>query len=307
MRTKTTLDQWLVLKTVIEQGGFAQAAEFLHRSQSTVSYAISQLQSQLGVKILQIEGRRATLTPIGKVLFHRATILLDSVNTIEKIAQDTQKDWPAEISIVIDDPFPRIVLANALKEFTNLSQTRVQLHEASLSGVIEALDQEYADIVTAFTTPKGYMEFCQAQIVQVAVAHINHPLHHLPFTPTIEDLKSYIQLVVRDSAKSTTVDRGFLEAPQRWTVASSQLAVSLLQQGIGFAWVPLHYLTNTTNLKPLTLEAGQTRRFFQNLLFGKKTPPNKAALAFSECIKTALNEYHLELELKLNNFLSKFK
>src|SRR5688572_11940107 len=112
MKLKTTLDQWLVLKTVLEQGGFAQAAEFLHRSQSTVSYAIAQLQSQLGVKLLTLKSRKAVLTPIGKILFHRATVLLENAKTIENIAKDTTTGWPAEITIVVDDPFPREVLAS---------------------------------------------------------------------------------------------------------------------------------------------------------------------------------------------------
>src|SRR5579862_4266763 len=169
MKLKTTLDQWLVLKTVIELGGFAQAAEHLHRSQSTVSYAVAQLQSQLGVKILQIEGRKAKLTSIGKILFHRASILLDNANAIEKIARDTQQDWPAEITIVVDDPFPRDVLANALKKFMLFSQTRVQIYEESLAGTLEVSNQGIADIVTAYTIPKGFIEFAQAQIIQIAV------------------------------------------------------------------------------------------------------------------------------------------
>lgn len=292
MKTKTTLDQWFVLKTVVEKGGFAQAAEFLHRSQSTVSYAVAQLQNQLGVKILQTEGRKSGLTPIGKILLHRATVLLDNVHTIEKIALAANENWPAEIIIVVDDPFPRDVLTAALKQFMNIAQTRVQIHEVSLSGALEALDQGYADIVIAYNTPKGYMEFSQAQITQVAVAHIDHPLHHFSFKLTIEDLKNHIQLVVRDSAKILSADKGFLDVPQRWTVASSQMAVNLLQAGIGFAWLPSHYLKNIENLKPLPLESGQKRKFFLNLLFGKKSPPNQAALAFAECIKQALQDYH---------------
>ncbi len=305
MRPKSTLDQWLVLKTVVEQGGFAQAAEFLHRSQSTVSYAVSQLQSQLGVKLLEIQGRKAVLTPIGKILFHRATLLLDSANKIEKIAIDAQKDWPAELVLVVDDPFPRSVIASALNKFMKVARTRVQIVEASLSGVLEILEQGHADITTCFTVPKGYVEFSQAQIIQVAVAHLKHPLHHLPYPPSIEDVKAYTQFVIHDSALAQNIDKGFLDAPDRWTVTSSQLAINLLQQGIGFAWMPLDYLIQANNLKALALEAGQARRFFQYLLFGKKAPPNQAALAFAECLKEALNEYHAGLELTLNIFLAR--
>lgn len=262
MKLKTSIDQWLVLKAVLDHGGFAQAAEFLHRSQSTVSYTISQLQSQLGVKILETKGRKAVLTPTGKVLYHHAQILLDNAKKIEKIADNTDHGWPAEITIVVDDPFPREILASALSKFMQHTQTRVQLHEVSLSGAIEAVEQNFADVVIAFTVPKGKVSFCQTQIIQVAVAHYEHPLHHLPFKLSSEDLKGHLQLVVRDSAKSLSVDKGWLEATQRWTVSSSTLAIDLLKNKIGFAWMPLHYLQNEKDLKALPLDISQSRRFF---------------------------------------------
>jgi DNA-binding transcriptional LysR family regulator len=303
MKLKTTLDQWAVLMAVIDKGGFAQAAEFLHRSQSTVSYAISQLQSQLGVKILQSEGRKAILTPVGSILYHRAQVLLDNANKIEKIACNTDQGWPAEIIVVIDDPFPRNVLTNALFKFMQYSQTRIQLHEVSLSGAIEAIEQDFADIVVAYTLPKGKVAFCEAQIIQVAVAHHEHPLHQLPFKLTYEDLKGHLQLVVRDSAKSLSVNKGWLEAVHRWTVSSSKLAIDLLNNKIGFAWMPLHYLLNEKDIKALPLDMSQSRRFFLNVLYGKNTPPNEAALAFAECIKEALVDYHSQIENQLVEFI----
>jgi DNA-binding transcriptional LysR family regulator len=290
-------------KVQLQQGGFAQAALFLHRSQSTVSYAMAQLQSQLGVKILETKNRKAVLTPIGKILYHRASVLLENAKTIENIAKDTKSGWPAEITIIVDDPFPREILAHALKKFMQIAQTRVQLYEVSLSGALEALDQGNADIVIAFKIPKGFIGLYQVEIIQVAVAHPEHPLHHLGFNPSVEDLKGHLQFVVRDSAKTLSEDKGWLEASQRWTVASSQLAINLLRQGIGFAWMPLHYLIGEKYLKPLPLTTSQTSRFFLNVLFGKKTPPNQAVQVFAELLKQALDEYHEALEKSLKQYL----
>ncbi len=56
---RTTLEQWAVLAAVVDRGGFAQAAQALHRSQSAVSYATARLQEALGVELLSIQGRRA--------------------------------------------------------------------------------------------------------------------------------------------------------------------------------------------------------------------------------------------------------
>ena len=53
MFPRTTLEQWRVLQAIVDAGGFAQAAQELHRSQSSVSYAIARLQEQVGVPLLE--------------------------------------------------------------------------------------------------------------------------------------------------------------------------------------------------------------------------------------------------------------
>src|SRR5256885_10021822 len=71
------LDQWRALVAVVEKGGYAKAAAALHKSQSSVTYGVQQLESQLGVKAFKIAGRRAELTPTGELLYRRARYLLD--------------------------------------------------------------------------------------------------------------------------------------------------------------------------------------------------------------------------------------
>ncbi len=72
---QTTLEQWAVLHTVMGTGSFAKAAESLNRSQSAVSYAVSQLQERLGTRLLQIEGRKAQLTDAGPATRAMAELL----------------------------------------------------------------------------------------------------------------------------------------------------------------------------------------------------------------------------------------
>jgi len=43
------LDQWRALIAVVDSGGYAQAAEALHKSQSAVTYAVQKIESVLGV------------------------------------------------------------------------------------------------------------------------------------------------------------------------------------------------------------------------------------------------------------------
>ena len=64
----TTLDQWEVLEAVIQSGSFAAAAAKMNRSQSTISYAVSRLQEQFKIPLLELKGRKAQLTEAGKAL-----------------------------------------------------------------------------------------------------------------------------------------------------------------------------------------------------------------------------------------------
>ena len=64
----STLDQWEVLEAVVQLGSFAAAAQTMNRSQSTISYAISCLQEQFKVPLLEMKGRKAQLTEAGKAL-----------------------------------------------------------------------------------------------------------------------------------------------------------------------------------------------------------------------------------------------
>ena len=85
---KVTLDQWLILQAVGEEGGFQAAADRLHKSQSTVSYAIHQLQDKLGVELFEYRGRRAQLTESGEMILRRASALIEQAGTLERAATD---------------------------------------------------------------------------------------------------------------------------------------------------------------------------------------------------------------------------
>src|SRR3989442_1195404 len=73
---RITLDQWRALVAVVDRGGYAKAAAALHKSQSSVTYGVQQLESQLGVKAFKIAGRKAELTPTRELLYRRARHVL---------------------------------------------------------------------------------------------------------------------------------------------------------------------------------------------------------------------------------------
>src|SRR5260221_14688249 len=73
---RISLDQWTALVSVVESGSYAKAGERLHKSQSTLTYAIQNLEESLGVKAFEIRGRKAALTPAGEGLYRRGKRLV---------------------------------------------------------------------------------------------------------------------------------------------------------------------------------------------------------------------------------------
>jgi len=79
-----SLEQWRALIAVIEAGGYAQAAEALHKSQSAITYAVQKIESQLALKVFEIQGRKAVVTEAGQVLYRRARTLMEEALTLER-------------------------------------------------------------------------------------------------------------------------------------------------------------------------------------------------------------------------------
>lgn len=273
MRTpRVTLEQWRVLQAVVDCGGYAQAAAHLHRSQSSISYAVNKLQEQLGARLLEIEGRKARLTDAGESLLRRSRQLVTQAAEIEELAANLQRSWEPDIHLVIDAAFPTSHLVTALKEFAPLSRgTRVQLQEAVLSGTDEALIEGSADLVIGAQVPQGFLGNLLVEIEFVAVAHPGHELHRLGRPLTAADLRGELQVVIRDSGQHRRADSGWLGAEHRWTVTSFETAITTLCNGMGFGWMVRHRIEEQLSrgsLRPLPLRSGQIRRAHLYLIFG---------------------------------------
>src|SRR3546814_863118 len=202
-RTDTLFPYTTLFRSIVEHGGYAQAAEALHRSQSSVSYMVARLQEQLGVPLLTIEGRKARLTESGKALLVQASDLLDDAARLEQRAARLEQGWEAQVRLVVDAALPTPLLLRALSQFTQVAgQTRLQLTEVVLSGADEALVEQRADILVGTRVPAGYLGNLLLDVDFIAVAHPSHSLHRLGRELAGDDLKREMQIVLRDSGRS---------------------------------------------------------------------------------------------------------
>lgn len=291
---RVTLDQWRVLQAVVDHGGFSQAARHLHRSQSSVSYAIARLQDQLGIALLRIEGRKAVLTEAGEALLRRSRALLRDARGLEELARGLEQGWEPEIRLVVDAAFPPRLLMRALAHFVPLGRgTRVQLQEEVLSGAEEQLLAGEADLVIGTRVPASHLGNPLLDVGFRAVAHPGHPLHQLERPLTSQDIRDHLQVVIRDSGTRRRTDFGWLGAEHRWTVTSIDTAMAAVSAGLGFGWLPDHRIRDALAsgaLRPLPLAAGGCYTATLYLMFRDEENAGPATRALARVLQDACRE-----------------
>jgi len=152
-----TLEQWKALISVVDSGGYEKAAETLNKSQSSVTYAVQKLQSQLGVKAFEVKGRKAVLTPTGEFLYRRARALVEEASATERAAKKLSAGWEAEIGIAVDAAFPSWLMLDCLERFGAESpHTRIEMIESVLGGTTEALLQGEVQLAITGMLPQGF-------------------------------------------------------------------------------------------------------------------------------------------------------
>ncbi len=78
MRLKTTLEQWQTLQAIEQAGSIQSAAVMLNKSHTTLIYSVKKLEDQLGIKLIEVKGRKGTgLTEHGQTILRRAQSMLE--------------------------------------------------------------------------------------------------------------------------------------------------------------------------------------------------------------------------------------
>lgn len=284
---RITLEQWRALQAVVERGGYARAAEALHKSQTAVTYAIQKLETLLNVRVLTLKGRRAELTEAGKTLYRRARILLEEAAALERLAGGLGPGFEPELRLAIDVVFPQALLLESLASFRReYPETRVEVFELTPSCAEGALLECRVDLAVSSRVPPGFVGDHLMRLRFVPVAAPTHPLHRLARPVTDQDLRWHCEFVVRDSSGAPQLGLDGAMVHQRVTVSQMPTVILAITAGIGFGWLPEDSIRSeleSGRLKPLPMRRGGERYtdFFLVLALGElaaQGPHHLAAL-----------------------------
>ena len=283
---RITLEQWRALQAVVEAGGYAQASAALHKSQSTITYAVQKIESLLDVKLFEIRGRKAALTEAGQVLYRRARTLLEEATLLERGAAAMAEQWQPEIRLAVELIFPTWLLLECLEEFAReRPETRIEIFETVLTGTHEMLAEGRVDIAIG-SQVAGMSATALMPVRFVAVAHPSHPLHRLGRTLTERDLRRHRRIFIRDTG--TQRRREVAGVDLRWTVSHTATSIRAVSRGLGFAWLPVETILPELRdglLKELARREGSERFAELYLSFADPEFPGRDAARLGEIIR----------------------
>jgi DNA-binding transcriptional LysR family regulator len=238
-----TLDQIAVFLAIVENGSFTAAGHKLGRATSVISYAIANLETQLGVALFTRAGaRRPRLTEAGRAILSDSRGIALALNGLLAKARGLTQGLEAEVALVVDVMLPTKRLVPALDEFRRKFPTvALRLRAEALGAVTETVLEGLAvfgisgplpiesDILTR--GPAGSIKL-------IAVAAPDHPLARNPGKISPALARDHVQLVLTDRSRLTEGRDFGVSSVRSWRLADLGAKHALLLAGLGWGNMP---------------------------------------------------------------------
>ncbi|MFA0086990.1 LysR family transcriptional regulator [Vibrio sp. 10N.261.51.F12] len=167
--------------SVAKHKNFSAAARELHSVQPTVSRHVSELESELGLKLFLRTTHQVELTQAGAVLLPEAQAILANDKRVKTLVQNTQKEEKNHLKVGYLATACSFFLPNLVGQFLlNHSDVTTSLHEMTGQEQFEALTQNKIDVAFSRRQPKLDENLFSVEEIyadkMVAIVPAQHPL-----------------------------------------------------------------------------------------------------------------------------------
>jgi DNA-binding transcriptional LysR family regulator len=250
-----TLEQLLTIEAIVKEGSFKAAADYLHKSQPSISMAIKKLEEEYQVSLFSRDEYRPSLTAAGKMFYEKARLLIREYRELEALAEQMSKGVENEIRVSIDAVSPVSLVLKFLKSFfAQHPGTKLMLRFEVLSGTVERLIDGDVNIAI---TPKPQIEYTfdsRSIATTKMVSVISTQLIKNEKKITDAFLRGHNQIILADSARRISkVNTGILEGSRNLTVTDMGFKKELILQGLGWGGLPYDLVKAEIVAKKLTV------------------------------------------------------
>lgn len=249
-----TLEQLLTIDAIVKEGSFKAAADFLHKSQPSISMAVKKLEDEYQINLFSRDEYRPSLTADGRIFYDKAKLLIREFRELEALAEQMSKGVESEISVSIDAVSPVSLVLKFLKDFFSKHPgTRLTLKFEVLSGTIERLIDGDVNIAI---TPRPQVEYTfdsRSITMTKMITVISTQLIKDGEKITDVFLRAHNQIILADSARRITkINSGVLAGSKSLTVTDMGFKKELIMQGLGWGGLPYGLVEEELASKKLT-------------------------------------------------------
>jgi DNA-binding transcriptional LysR family regulator len=238
-----TLDQLTVFLTVVDAGGFAAAARRLNRANSVISYAIANLETQLGLTLFDRDAAKSpVLTEEGRAVLAQARLIAADVAGLRAKAKGLLQGLEAEVHMVLDVMMPTARVVDALRAFRETFPTvTLRLHVEGLGAVTQMVLDGRATLGVAgpldvVNGGEALETIAVGATLLIPVAAPDHPLSQGPNPPGAG--RGHTQLVLTDRSHLTQGRDFAVASAHTWRLADLGAKHLLLKEGLGWGNMP---------------------------------------------------------------------
>ena len=143
-----SIKQLKYLCAVAEHKHFSKAAAACHVTQSTLSVAIADLESKLGVVVFERNKKTVLITPLGEKLLHQARGILGAVEDFVSLARANEGALSGEIRLGVIPTIGPFILPHILKNLRkSYPKLKLYLKEALSAQLLLQLQQGRLDLI----------------------------------------------------------------------------------------------------------------------------------------------------------------
>lgn len=136
--------------TVAKEGSVSQAAKSLHLSQPTLSTQIRKLESSLGAKLFERQGRGLEMTDTGQMVYRYADEIFGLGKELVEVVNGKERSDGVQLIVGVADVLPKLIVYRLLKPALSLAENvRLVVQEGKLDDLLSDLAVHRLDLVLA--------------------------------------------------------------------------------------------------------------------------------------------------------------
>ncbi len=284
-----TLEQARALSALAQEGTLQKAAAKLHKGHTAVLYALTGLEEQTGLLLLDRSGYRLRLTPEGQAVLIHARKMLDAERELVTTCQRIQSGWEPSVRLVFDGIVPIGPVLGWMRGLMDQgAPTKVSVSAEFLAGVEEAFERAEADFMMAVLPPlrTGLASHRMPPVRARLCAHRSHPLAQAKKL-SAADLSEHVLLTVRGSDPRLSLPTAGLEVRSQLHLNDFETKKQAILRGLGFGWLPEHVAGRELargTLVTLRYAGGAEHTFAPRLFHRAAYRPGKAGTALLKAV-----------------------